>query len=79
MTEDPTCKEFPGRKWGYPIKIIGQKNQGFICFYCMKVYDSRYKLQLKIKVAEAPLMALDRAGRGAGSGADRSAHAHAHA
>ena len=32
------------------MKVSGAKNQGFHCFYCVRVYEARYRIQLKIKL-----------------------------
>ena len=53
-SEDPVCDAFPGRKWGYPIRIPGQVNEGLTCFYCMRVWEGRYKVHTKIKIVDMP-------------------------
>ena len=53
-SSDPINPKFPGRKWGYPIRNEGDKNEGTVCFYCMRVYEGRYKLQIRVKFVEMP-------------------------
>ena len=51
---DPVCSEFPGRKWGYVVKVFKAKNTGLVCFYCMKVFEARYKIQHNMTVSKLP-------------------------
>lgn len=51
---DPLNADFPGRRWGYKVRVIGQKNSGMCCWYCTKIYEARYKVQRKVSISDLP-------------------------
>ena len=40
---DPIDARFPGRRWPYAVKRFRDKNRGDCCWYCVKIFDSRYR------------------------------------
>ena len=50
--QDPVWESLPGRRWGYPP--VKNKNQGQVCWYCYRIWLSRYKVQLNLTLAKLP-------------------------
>ena len=49
---DPVWITLPGRRWGYPP--INNKNQGQTCWFCYRIWLSRYKCQLNPTLQKMP-------------------------
>ena len=41
-------------KWGYPLTASGH-NQGRVCFYCIRVFNARYKCKFAISALETEM------------------------
>eukprot|EP00959_Pyramimonas_sp_CCMP1952_P375021 7853533-Pyramimonas_sp.AAC.1 len=52
---DPVLKSvLPGRAWAYPPKVKGGKHESNFCWYCLKVFYGRYRVQYGLTMSQLP-------------------------